>query len=62
MEGHDDWAVGCAERIVDLLEGGVPLPVIKAAVNRSSDAYGLGALLGLLEDMMDEGVTFHGQD
>ena len=38
-------------RILDLLDSGVSMALIRAAVCRSSDGYDLGALIGLIEDM-----------
>jgi len=53
-ENHEqDVALDLAARILDLIESGVSVDVVGMAVSRAADDDSFGALLGLLEDLLE---------
>ena len=57
MSDIDDVTLDRAGRISYLVSVGVHTRIIDAAINRSTDAYDLGQILGFLEDLLDMGCT-----
>jgi hypothetical protein len=56
MNEYDDVTIDRVSRVIDLIEGGVPVAALRLALDRSDDVVTLGMVLGLLEDMVHNGV------
>lgn len=56
---EEDITLDRVSRILDLLDSGTDMALIRAAIDRSSDGDDLGALIGLIEDI--QFIQEHGQ-
>jgi len=57
MPENDDVTLDRARRVALLVNRGIQVSVIDAAINRAPDGEALGVLLGFIEDILDEGFT-----
>ena len=57
MPEDNDVTLDRARRVAQLVNCGVDINVIDAAINRAPDGEALGMLLGFIEDILEEGFT-----
>ena len=56
MTDNPEITIDRAERIVNLIADGVPIAAIEICINRSADGETLGVVLGVLEDLHNDGL------